>query len=60
MRRDIIERKITVEGFDSVFALHKLGRMYKLDLPIINEIYKVIYKKTSPKIIVKNLAGLIK
>ena len=60
MRRDIIERKITVEGFDNVFALHKLGRMYKLDLPMINEIYKVIYKKTSSKRVVKNLTDLIK
>ena len=60
MRKEIKGRKITVEGFDNAHALYKLGRMYRLDLPMINEIYKVIYKKTSPKIIVKNLAGLIK
>ena len=58
MRRDIIERKITVEGFDNVFALHKLGKIYKLDLPMINEIYKVIYKKTSPEKTIKNLIAL--
>ena len=60
MRKEIKERKITVEGFDSAQALYNLGKIHKLDLPMIKEIYKLIYKKTSPKIIVKNLAGLIK
>jgi len=60
MRRDIIERKITVEGFDNAFALYKFGKIYKLDLPMINEIYKVIYKKVSPEKTVKNLIELTK
>jgi len=59
LRKEIIERKITVEGFDSVFALHKLGKIHKLDLPMINEIYKVIYKKTSPEKAVENLIKLV-
>jgi len=58
MRKDIQERKITVEGFDNVFALHKLGKIHKLNLPMINEIYKVIYKKTSPNRTIKNLIKL--
>ena len=58
MRRDIIERKITVEGFDNVFAFQKLGEIHKLDLPMINEIYKVIYKETSPQKAVENLIRL--
>jgi len=60
MRKDIVERKVTVEGFDNVFALHKLGQMYKLDLPMIDGIYKVIYQKTSPEKTVKNLIRLTK
>jgi len=58
MRQDIRERKITVEGFDNAWALHKLGKKYKLDLPMINEIYKLIYKKGSPEKTVKNLIKL--
>lgn len=58
MRRDINERKITVEGFDNAWSLQKLGKKYKLDLPMLNEIYKVIYKKTSPKKTIKNLIKL--
>ena len=58
MRRDIKKRKITVEGFDNTWALYKLGKMYKLDLPMINEIYNVIYKKTSPKKTIKNIIKL--
>lgn len=86
MRQDIKERKITVEGFDNAWALHKLGKKYKLDLPgsrssagrqrrhncrrqaelslpglpMLNEIYKVIYKKTSPEKTIKNLIELAK
>jgi glycerol-3-phosphate dehydrogenase (NAD(P)+) len=58
LRKEIIERKVTIEGFDSVFAFHKLGKIHKLDLPMINEIYKVIYKKTAPEKAVKNLTTL--
>jgi len=60
MRQDIRKRKITVEGFDSVWALYNLGKKYKLDLPMINEIYKVIYEKTSPEKTIKNLIVLTK
>ena len=59
LRKEIIERKITIEGFDNVFAFHKLGKIHQLDLPMINEIYKVIYKKTSPEKAVKNLTALV-
>jgi len=59
LRKEIIERKITVEGFDNVFAFYKLGKIHKLDLPMINEIYKVIYKNTSPKKAVENLIKLV-
>lgn len=58
MRQDIKERKMTVEGFDSVYSLYKLGKIYKLDLPMINEVYKVIYKKISPQKTIKNLIKL--
>lgn len=60
MRKDIRERKITVEGFENTFALYKLGKIHKLNLPMINEIYKVIYKRTSPKKTIENLTNLIK
>lgn len=58
MRKDIQERKITVEGFDNTWALYKLSKKYKLNLPMLNEIYKVIYKKTSPEKTAKNLIEL--
>ena len=42
MQRAIIKGKITVEGFNNTFAIYKLGKIYKLDLPIINEIYRAL------------------
>ena len=58
MRKNIKERKITVEGFDNIFAFYKLGKIHKLDLPMINEIYKAIYQKVSPPKTVQNLIKL--
>jgi len=55
MRKDIRERKITVEGFDTTRALYKLSKKYKLDVPMINEIYKVVYQRVPPTKTVKNL-----
>lgn len=55
MRKEIAERKITVEGFETVFALQKLAKHYKIDLPMTREIYQVIYEKISPRQTVKNL-----
>jgi glycerol-3-phosphate dehydrogenase (NAD(P)+) len=55
IRKEIKEGKVTVEGFHNVFALHKLGDIYKLDLPMINELYKVIYQKAVPEKTVENL-----
>jgi len=60
MRKEIKERKITVEGFDTVFALHKIGKIYKLNLPMVNEIYKLIYNKISPQKAAENLIKLAK
>lgn len=58
MRKKIKEGKITVEGFNNAFALYKLGKACKLDLPMIYEIYKVIYKRVSPYKTIKNLINL--
>jgi len=60
MRKDIKNKKITVEGFDTVFALHEIGKKYKLNLPMVDEIYKLIYKNISPIKTVKNLISLTK
>ncbi|MDD5146116.1 MAG: hypothetical protein PHF44_04720, partial [Candidatus Pacebacteria bacterium] len=60
LRKAIKERKITVEGFDNAFALQKLGQIHKLNLPMVEEIYKVIYKRVSPIKIINNLIRLVK
>jgi len=60
MRKKIKEGKITVEGFNNACALYRLGKIYKVELPMVNEIYKVIYKRVSSHKTVKNLINLIK
>lgn len=60
LRKEVIERKITVEGFDTAFALYQLGKIHKLNLPMITEIYKVIYENVSPEKTIENLINLTK
>ncbi len=60
LRKEIQEKKITVEGFNSAFAFYQLGKIHQLDLPMIREIYKVIFKKVSPSKTIKNLIKLTK
>jgi len=59
LRKDITERKLTVEGFESAFACYQLEKNHKLDLPMINEIYKVIYENNSPEETIENLIKLV-
>lgn len=60
LRKEIRQGKLIVEGFYSAPAFYKLGKVHKLDLPIINEVYKVIFKKTSPQKAVGNLISRIR
>jgi glycerol-3-phosphate dehydrogenase len=40
--------------------LHKLAKKHNLDLPILEETYKVIYEGASPKETVKRIINIVK
>ncbi|MFN3966871.1 MAG: NAD(P)H-dependent glycerol-3-phosphate dehydrogenase [Endomicrobiia bacterium] len=45
----------TSEGYRTTKAAYFLGKKFNLDLPIINEVYSVIYKNKKPEDAVKSL-----
>ncbi len=50
--------KETVEGFHTAYAVHQLTQKCRVQLPIIEEVYEVIYDGKNPKISVDNLTRL--
>lgn len=47
--------KMVIEGIPTTKAFYKLSKKYKIELPITEAIYRIIYKDTNPKIEIKNL-----
>ncbi|MCM8805057.1 MAG: NAD(P)-dependent glycerol-3-phosphate dehydrogenase [Candidatus Omnitrophica bacterium] len=47
--------KMVIEGIPTTKAFYKLSKKYKIELPITEAIYRIIYKDTDPKIEIKNL-----
>jgi glycerol-3-phosphate dehydrogenase (NAD(P)+) len=43
------------EGVETARVIHKLASAYQTDLPIAEEVYKVLFKNRSPKEAVTNL-----
>ncbi|MDD5144555.1 MAG: NAD(P)H-dependent glycerol-3-phosphate dehydrogenase [Candidatus Pacebacteria bacterium] len=46
---DLKRRKVTVEGFHTAYAVYQLSKKYLVNLPIIEEVYRVIYEGKDPK-----------
>jgi glycerol-3-phosphate dehydrogenase (NAD(P)+) len=47
--------KTVAEGFYTSKAIYELTKKYKIQSPIIESIYRILYKNSNPKNIVKNL-----
>lgn len=60
IKKEVAEGRLTVEGFNNVFGLYHLSKNYNLDLPMINEIYKLIYSDIASQEVANNLTGMIK
>jgi len=57
VQKDLKRKLVTLEGLNTTWGVHQLVKKYRLKLPIIDEVYKVIYKKKNPK---KSAIKLIK
>ena len=40
---------MTIESIDNIEVAYKLGKMYEIDMPIVNTVYDVLYNGLKPK-----------
>ena len=58
VQKELKEKGITVEGFHTAWAAYRLAKTKNVQLLIIEEVYKVIYEKKSPKASAESLIRL--
>ncbi|CAN5307843.1 NAD(P)H-dependent glycerol-3-phosphate dehydrogenase [soil metagenome] len=51
-----LEMNMIAEGYYAVNCLHQVNKQYKVDMPICNAVYAILYQKASPAAEMKNLA----
>lgn len=58
VQKELREKGITVEGFHTVWAVRQLTKKHELELPILEEVYSVIYERKNPKTAANKLIRL--
>lgn len=58
-KKELEEKERVAEGYHTAFAAFQLAKLYKLNLPIIEEVYKVIYGEGNPRTSAKKILDLI-
>lgn len=54
--KDVLKKtEMVVEGVTTAKSAYELGKKYKVDMPISEEIYKVLYENKDPKMAVQDL-----
>ena len=54
-----LEMKMIAEGYYAVRSIHEMNLKYKVDIPIAEAVYRILYENASPKIeIAKLLEGM--
>ncbi len=46
---------MVIESIDNIEVAYQLCKIHKIDMPIVETVYQVIYENLSPKQAVKNL-----
>ncbi|MGD9678595.1 MAG: NAD(P)H-dependent glycerol-3-phosphate dehydrogenase [Vulcanibacillus sp.] len=54
------EMGMVVEGVKATQAAHYLAQQHNIEMPITNELYKVLFENKEPKIAVEDLMGRVK
>ncbi|GAH67944.1 unnamed protein product, partial [marine sediment metagenome] len=60
VEKELREKNITVEGFHTAWATCQLAKKYNVQLPIVKEVYGVIYENKDPKLSAESLIKLSK
>ena len=51
-----LEMNMIAEGYYAVNCLHQVNKQYKVEMPICEAVYAILYKKSSPVVEMRKLA----
>jgi glycerol-3-phosphate dehydrogenase (NAD(P)+) len=51
----LLEMRMVAEGVNTTKAAYKLSRKYNVEMPITEQVYKLLYENKEPKDVVKDL-----
>jgi glycerol-3-phosphate dehydrogenase (NAD(P)+) len=51
-----LEMNMVAEGYYAVNCLHEVNKQYKVNMPICEAVYAILYQKRSPAMEMKQLA----
>ena len=55
-----MEMNMVAEGYYAVKCIHEINKKYKVEMPIVNAVYNILYEKISPMIEIRLLADNLK
>jgi len=56
--KDILSNmKEIAEGIETSYSVYELSKKYKIDMPIVEQVYQILYKDKNPSLAVKELMG---
>ncbi len=53
------EMNMVAEGYFASKGIYEINKNYKINMPIADSIYKILYNKQSPRKVIKELTGLL-
>ncbi len=55
-----IEMEMVAEGYYATKCIYEINKKYRVDIPIVDTVYRILYERSSPTIEVKKLAEKLK
>ena len=56
VKNAILDMDMVAEGFFAARSVYEINRKYKIDMPISETVYRILYEKASPKKEMENLS----
>jgi len=55
-----LEMEMIAEGYYATKCIHEMNEKYKVDMPILNALYEILYEQKSPTVVIQQLTETFK